>query len=218
MPGSGPVIHVVRTPTANIASVLAAFDRLGVEVAPADGPGIIERSAAVVLPGVGSFDAGMRSMREDGLVEAIRRRVDGERPVLAICLGMQILFESSEESPGVEGLALAAGTVGRFPAGARVPQMGWNLVTPDPSCRVLRPGHAYYANSFRAATVPPGWRGAWSEHGGPFVGGMERGPIVACQFHPELSGAWGARLLAGWLDLSGVATPATRELLESCAC
>lgn len=218
MPQSGSLVHMVRTPTANVASVLAAFDRLGVHVAEVDLPEQVERAAALVLPGVGAFDVAMRCLHDTGIVEPLRRRIRHERPTLAICLGMQVLFESSDESPGVQGLGVAAGAAARFPAGIRVPQMGWNRVTPDSGCRVIRPGCAYFANSYRIASVPPGWNAAWSDHGGAFLAAMERGPVVACQFHPELSGAWGARLLARWLVCSGVSTTAARSLLEVAAC
>jgi glutamine amidotransferase len=80
-----------------------------------------------------------------------------------------------------------------------VPQLGWNEVVPEPDCRLLRPGFAYYANSYRLESVPAGWSGALSDHGGSFVGALERGSVLACQFHPELSSRWGADLIESWL-------------------
>ena len=159
----------------------------------------IEAAAAVVLPGVGSFASGMAMLREHGLVEPLRDRIIAHRPTLAVCLGHQLLFEGSEEAPGVEGLGVAGGIVRRFPSSVRVPQLGWNRVEPSASCALLRRGEAYFANSFRAESPPEGFVVAMSEHGGAFVAAMEAGPVLTCQFHPELSGTWGQRLLQDWV-------------------
>ena len=107
-----------------------------------------------------------------------------------------------DESPGVEGLGLIAPPATRFSGPIRVPQMGWNDLRPEPGCRLLTPGAAYFANSYRLTAAPEGWSVAWSDHGGPFVAAMERGEVLACQCHPELSGAWGADLLGRWLRAS----------------
>ena len=82
----------------------------------------------------------------------------------------------------------------------RVPQLGWNRVEPHAGCRLIEPGHAYFANSFKATPpLPDGWAGATAEHGGPVIAAFERGSVLACQFHPELSGAWGRALIERWL-------------------
>ena len=120
---------------------------------------------------------------------------------MGICLGMQLFAEASEESPGEAGLGIVPGTAERFrSADIRIPQLGWNEVIPQTGCRLLQPGHAYFANSYRLAQVPAGWHGALTTHGEPFVAAFERGPVLACQFHPELSGAWGRALLTRWLE------------------
>lgn len=116
-----------------------------------------------------------------------------------MCVGLQVLFEESEESPGSEGLGVLPGKVGRFPDTVRVPQFGWNRIEPEPGCRYLEPGYAYFANSYRALAAP-GCKVARAEHGDRFVAAVERGPLLACQFHPELSGAFGHRLIARWLE------------------
>jgi imidazole glycerol phosphate synthase glutamine amidotransferase subunit len=143
----------------------------------------------------------MARLMGGGFAEALRRRIAEDRPTIAICVGLQLLFAASEESPGVAGLGVLPGTVRRFGGNVRVPQFGWNRIEPEPACRLLEPGWAYFANSFRAEAAP-GWACAWSEHGGRFVAAIERGRILGCQFHPELSGAFGARLLARFLDLA----------------
>jgi imidazole glycerol-phosphate synthase subunit HisH len=191
-------VLILPTGTANLASVLAAFARLGAAARIAREPAEVEDAERLVLPGVGTFGATMAGLRAAGLHAAIADRVRDGAPVLAMCVGLQVLFESSDESEG-EGLAVLSGRVGRFPAGVRVPQFGWNRIEPEPGCRYLEPGHAYFANSFRVLAAP-GCKVACAEHGETFVAAIERGPLLACQFHPELSGAFGHRLIARWLE------------------
>lgn len=193
-------ILIVPTGTANLASVMAAFRRLGAEVRLAERGREVLAASHVVLPGVGAFGAAMARLMGGGFAEALRRRIAEDRPTAAVCVGLQLLFAASEESPGAAGLAVLPGTVRRFGANVRTPQFGWNRVEPEPACRLVEAGWAYFANSYRAEAAP-GWNCAWSEHGGPFVAAMERGRVLACQFHPELSGPWGARLLARFLAL-----------------
>ena len=160
---------------------------------------MIEDASHVVLPGVGSFGATMAGLREAGLDAALAARVKDGRATLAMCVGLQVLFEASDESPAARGLAALAGRARRFPEAVRVPQFGWNRVTPEPGCRLLEPGYAYFANSYRVREAP-GCAIATAEHGGCFVAALERGRVLACQFHPELSGAYGHELIERWLE------------------
>jgi glutamine amidotransferase len=193
-------VAVIRTGVANLASVLAGLERLGAAVRPATTAADIAAASHVLLPGVGAFAAGMAALRASGLAEPLRDRVAAGRPTLAICLGMQLLAEASDESPGVPGLGLIPARVTRFPAAPtiKVPQLGWNHVAPD-AAGLVEPGYAYYANSYRIAEPPAGWLAARTDHGGPFCGALQRGPVLACQFHPELSGPWGLALIGRWL-------------------
>ena len=209
-------VAVVATGVANTASVLTALARVGAEPALCEGAGAaaaVRSADFVVLPGVGAFAAGAAQLAAAGLVDVLRERVAAERPLLAICLGLQLLCEHSEESPGVAGLGVLPVDVTRFPdvapggARLRVPQLGWNLVEPDAGCRLLRPGYAYFANSYRVAAKVPGLAVATADHGGPFVAACERGAQLYCQFHPELSGPYGLDLLRRWLDVSTEVTP-----------
>jgi imidazole glycerol phosphate synthase glutamine amidotransferase subunit len=193
-------VTVVPTGTANIASVAAAFRRLGTDLRPAESANEIRVADRLVLPGVGVFAAAMGHIDEHRWRRALVDRIQAGRPTLAICVGMQLLCEKSEESPGFSGLGVVRGTVTRLPQDLTVPQLGWNRVTPDSGCRFLRPGWAYFANSYRLGSVPGGWVGAKTQYGGGFVSAMERGDVLACQFHPELSGEWGSDLLGRWLD------------------
>lgn len=196
-------VVVVRTGLANVASVLAALRRLGVAGELSDNPDRVAAASRVVFPGVGSFGAVAAVLDETGLRGSLRKRVEAGLPTLGICLGMQVLFASSEESPGAAGLGVADGVVTRFAGDVTVPQMGWNRVEADESCAVLRDGFAYFANSYRVGSVPIGWAGATADYAGRFVAGIERGGVVACQFHPELSGTYGRGVFERWLAVSG---------------
>ena len=192
-------VTVARTGIANLASVLAALGRAGATVTVSDDPDAVRAADRVLLPGVGAFGAGAARLRETGLGDALVERVNNGRPTMGICLGMQLFFDASAETPGVAGLGVLPGEIQRFSGpGLRVPQLGWNRVTPDADCRLLTEGNVYFANSYRAVAAP-GWAVATANHGGPFVAGCERGPVLLCQFHPELSGAFGAALLGRWL-------------------
>jgi imidazole glycerol-phosphate synthase subunit HisH len=199
-------VAVVRTGTANIASITAAFERLGVGCVVTEDAGLVGDSELVVLPGVGSFRSGMDLLASSGMEQTVRDRVDQGRALLGICLGMQLFAASSEESPGVRGLGVLDMGITAFAGSVASPQLGWNTICAEDSCRVLKSGTVYYANSYKMDSVPAGWSGATSEHGALFVGGLERGSIVLCQFHPELSGSYGAGLLRRWIEASeGVA-------------
>lgn len=195
-------VTIVRTGVANTASVSAAFERLGTSCDITDDLAVIERAERLVLPGVGSFEAGMGRLREAGLVGALGERIEAGRPTLSVCLGMQMLCAASEESPGVEGIGVIDAALERFRGAPTVPQIGWNRIVPEEEPTVgalVRGGYAYFANSYRLSECPAGWRAAWSEYAGRFVAAIERGPVLACQFHPELSGAFGLELLSRWL-------------------
>ena len=196
---SAPEVVVVPTGTANLASVRAALERLGARCRLAEDAAMIEDATHVVLPGVGSFGAAVAGLREAGFDAALVARVRAGRATLAMCVGLQVLFETSDESPDAAGLAALPGRVGRFPEAVRVPQFGWNRVVPESGCRLLEPGYAYFANSYRVLEAP-GCRVATAEHGGRFVAALERDHVLACQFHPELSGPYGHALIARWLD------------------
>jgi imidazole glycerol phosphate synthase glutamine amidotransferase subunit len=195
-----PDVAIVRTGTANLASVCAGFRRLGSQPRITESPFEVDRADRVVLPGVGTFGAAMHRLRAAGLDNTLRDRIRSGRPTLMVCLGLQLLCESSDESPGVRGLGVVPDNITRFTGNLRIPQLGWNSITADPACRLLQTGHAYFANSFRLRNAPKGWSAAKADHGGEFIAAMECGPLLACQFHPELSGDWGLALLRRWLE------------------
>jgi imidazole glycerol-phosphate synthase subunit HisH len=197
-------LAIVPTGTANLASIVAAFDRRGQRPMEAKDRDTVTRARWVVVPGVGAFGAAMGAIDELGIRDVLRARIEEGLPTLLVCVGMQLLCTGSEESPGAVGFAVVQERVSRFPEAVKVPQMGWNLVSPSPGS-LIEPGWAYFANSYRLARGPAGWTTALTDHGGDFVSAMQRGAVLACQFHPELSGAWGSRLLGRWLAATGEA-------------
>lgn len=191
-------VSIINTGVANIASIESAFAKLGVSTEFVGSASDISNAAAVVLPGVGAFEAGMTALTSLGFVSALQDRIRDGKPTLAVCLGMQLLCESSEESPGVVGLGVVPGAVKRFSAGIRTPHFGWNQVS---GSSLFGSGYAYFANSFRLGEAPDGWECAMCEHGEPFVAAIRRGNVVACQFHPEISAEFGFSILEKWLEV-----------------
>lgn len=196
--GSAAGVVVVRTGVANTASVLAAVARCGTPVELSDNPAAIANASHVVLPGVGSFGQAMESIHTKSLAQPLVERVRNGRPTLCICLGLQLLCEGSEESPGVRGLGVIPGTITKFRA-QRVPQLGWNHVDFPAASGLLRSDRFYFANSFKLDHPPRGWASAHTDYHGRFVSAIERGVVLACQFHPELSGPAGIDLIRRWL-------------------
>lgn len=193
---------IVRTGTANLASVEAGLRRAGADCVLSEEPARVEDAERVVLPGVGTMKAAMERLEARGLTDVLTARMRAGRPTLAICLGLQLLFESSEESPGMRGLGVLPGRVTRLPEGTRTPHIGWNRVEAAPGAAYLASGYAYFAHSYRVAAAPPGWIVAFTEQGDRWIAALERGSVLACQFHPELSGTWGTDLLRRWFTHS----------------
>ena len=195
-----PPVAVVRTGTANLASVFAGLERVGAAPRLVEDAEEVRTSPFVVLPGVGAYGAAMAELEERALAPALIERLEAGRPTLCVCLGLQLLCDSSDEGAGTRGLGVLPVHVARFQGDVRVPQMGWNEITAAEGTRFLASGHVYFANSFRLADVPAGWKAATAVHGETFVAALEKDGVLACQFHPELSGAFGQALLGRWLD------------------
>lgn len=204
-----PKLVIVSTGAANLASVGALCRRCSVDFEVVRDPERILREDYVLLPGVGAFGDAMESLRSRGAEESLRMRIRRGSPTMGICLGMQLFFESSEESPGITGIGAFPGRIGRFSCELPIPQLGWNTVLPRDGEGIVRPGWAYFAHSYRLTQPVGDFRSSISSYGEPYIasleGGMERGrpSILLCQFHPELSGAWGERLFLNWLGLEG---------------
>lgn len=192
-------VTIVKTGVANTAAVLVGFRRAGAEPVLTNDPLQIQDAERVVIPGVGAFGAGMQELESAGLVSILRERIAENRPTLGVCLGMHLLCNDSEETKGIKGLSVINASVRRFEDSVKVPQIGWNKVEADPKSKYLNSGYAYFANSYRLDNVPDDWKASFAEHGKSFVAAMEKGNILACQFHPELSGAFGLSILKKWI-------------------
>jgi cyclase len=191
-------VAVIDSGVANLASVLCAFSALGADPFATRNPAEVREATHVVLPGVGRFQAGINALRLAGMDRAISDLHESGKPLLAVCLGMQLLGDGSEESPGVRGLGLFPGRFTRLPSTVRVPHLGWNRVHPGGEGAFPK-GMAAFANSYGLKEAPRGWHAAWTVHGEPFVSGLIQDRTLALQFHPELSGAFGMGLLQHWL-------------------
>jgi glutamine amidotransferase len=196
----------------NLLSATKALERLGAEVTVARAPAEAEGADAVVLPGVGHFGEAMRRIRAAGLDEAVARAVAGGTPLLGICLGMQLLFDESEESPGVAGLGVLPGAVRRLRTDLKVPHIGWSRVEWVPGApvgpREDGPGAStyYFVHSYACEPADPALVLGRAEHGVPFCAAAGREGVTGVQFHPEKSSGAGLGLLGRWLD--GVAARA----------
>lgn len=202
-------VAVLDYSSGNVHSAAKALERAGAEVElTADRRAILEADGLVV-PGVGAFKAVMDQLRAVRGDEMIDRRLAGGRPVLGICVGMQVMFEHGvERGVDTEGLGEWPGTVRELSAEV-LPHMGWNTVAPDAGS-VLFAGieeerfyfvHSYAAQEWHLDVMPPfpKPRLTWAEHGGRFLAAVENGPLSATQFHPEKSSDAGIRLLANWI-------------------
>ena len=208
-----PEVVLVDAGGTNIGSVCYALERLGVDAAMSDDPARIRAASHVILPGVGAAGPGMARLRERGLDAVIRALT---QPVLGVCLGMQLLFEHSEEGD-TTCLGVVRGQVRHFPSedGLRVPHMGWNALATEREDPLLAgldatDRHAYFVHSYAAPVGPDTL--ASSSHGMPFTAVVRRGNFCGMQFHPERSAAVGARLLGNFLALDRVASRATDEV------
>jgi glutamine amidotransferase len=194
------VIAIVDYGRGNLGSVEHAFARLGVPALVTQDARTVDEAAAVVLPGDGAFHDAMANLERLGLLPAVRRAVDGSRPFLGICLGYQLLFSTSDEFGEGRGLDVIAGAVRRFPAGRKVPHMGWNRVAHAGDLRLFdgipAGAHFYFVHSYYPEVADGrDVRMAWCEYGARFAAAVERGLLLATQFHPEKSQRWGLRLL-----------------------
>lgn len=189
----------------NVRSLRNAIHALGFPLTDITRPEDILQARRLIFPGVGAFGAVMERLHQLGYVEPLKAYLAAGRPYLGICLGLQILFEGSEESPGVPGLGLIPGMIRRFEAGPlSVPHMGWNgvrLVRPSPLFADYQGEKLYFVHSYHAPPHPGAdpWGLALTDYGTPFLSTVQRGHVAAVQFHPEKSGAAGLRLLRRFL-------------------
>jgi glutamine amidotransferase len=189
----------------NLRSVEKGLAKVGHRAQITADPAVVRRAAGVVLPGVGAFGDAMRNLEAAGLIPAIREVVEAGTPFLGICLGLQLLFEESEESPGVRGLGLLKGRVERFRHTLKVPHIGWNQLhirQPAPVLSGVPEGaFAYFVHSYHVVPEEDSFIATTTDYGYAFVSGIWSHHLSAFQFHPEKSQAVGLRILANFGNL-----------------
>jgi imidazole glycerol-phosphate synthase subunit HisH len=208
------MIALVDYGISNLRSVQKAFEQLGTAVMLVDTPDRLAQADHLILPGVGAFPAGMQGLRERGLIEPIRQAACDGKPLIGICLGMQLLFEASDEMGETAGLGLLPGRVTKIkmhragsipPPALKIPHMGWNQleVTRDhPLVRGLVSGsYAYFVHSYAVYSDRRDILLATTDYGGPFAAIVAQGHVCGLQFHPEKSQAVGLALLRNFLEL-----------------
>ncbi|KQW04094.1 imidazole glycerol phosphate synthase subunit HisH [Leifsonia sp. Root4] len=206
---SAPSVVVLDYGTGNVHSAVKALELAGAEVTLTADKKLAQEADGLLVPGVGAFSAVMSALRAVRGDEIIDRRLGGGRPVMGICVGMQVLFEHGvERGVDTEGLGEWPGSVTELPSQV-LPHMGWNTIETGEKS-VLFDGiederfyfvHSYAAQQWTLDVIPPFPQPSlsWAEHGGRFLAAVENGPLSATQFHPEKSGDAGIRLLRNWL-------------------
>jgi imidazole glycerol-phosphate synthase subunit HisH len=200
---SRPSVVVLDYGSGNLRSAQRALQRVGAAAEISADPTAALRADGLVVPGVGAFAACMAGLHAVGGEQVIGKRLAGARPVLGICVGMQVLFEAGEEhGERTEGVGCWPGLVQKLTAPV-LPHMGWNVVAAPPVTRLLAgigPDEMFYfVHSYAAKRAPGQALAGWTRHGEDFVALIEDGPLMATQFHPEKSADAGAALLANWL-------------------
>ena len=201
------MVAIIDYDAGNIKSVENAVRFLGHEVTVTSKAEEILCADHIILPGVGAFGDAMKRLSGAGLEETIRQAVDREIPFLGICLGLQLIFEESEESPGVKGLGLLPGRIRRIPEGdgRKVPQIGWNDLSFPRSSRLFagipEGSYVYFVHSYYLEAGDPADVAARTQYGVSIDAAVEHGKLFACQFHPEKSEQIGMQILENFLKL-----------------
>ena len=205
------MIAIVDYGMGNLRSVSKAFQSQGFSVNVTKDPGDIRNASGLVLPGQGAFGDCVKNLEENGIFHTIKEFIQSGKPYLGICLGLQVLFEGSEESPGVAGLGLLGGKVVRFPSfkkeRLKVPHMGWNRISIRKKTALLEgvPDGSwfYFVHSYFPVPEDKGVTAVSCTYGLEFTAAVAAGNIFACQFHPEKSSAHGLRILRNFGLLCG---------------
>ena len=200
------VIVIIDYGMGNLHSVSKAVERLGYEVVVIGDADTILSADAVILPGVGAYGDAMQHLRETGLAEVTKQFAASGKPLLGICLGMQLLFEQSEEYGIHQGLGLLQGEVIRFKGDFKIPHMGWNklkFLQDTPLFHNLSEGHVYFVHSYHALPANNDNLLATGDYYGPVTAIVGANNVYGMQFHPEKSGQLGMQLLQNFLSLSG---------------
>jgi len=204
------MIAIVDYKMGNLRSVQKAFETQGYVASVTSSPDAIEKADGLVLPGVGAFGDCLKNLREKGLLEPIKDFISSGRPFLGICLGLQALFNESEESPGVNGLGVFNGKVIKFsslpPDRLKVPQIGWNQIEFNNQIAVLKnipqKSWFYFVHSYYVEPDDKDLNIVKSDYGVEFTAAIAKDNRFACQFHPEKSGELGLRIIRNFAELT----------------
>ncbi len=199
------MIAIIDYDAGNIKSVEKAFQALGQDVVVTRDKETILSAEGVILPGVGAFGDAMKKLEDYDLVETIHKVVDARTPFLGICLGLQLMFEESEETPGVKGLGLLKGKIIRIPdgEGLKIPHIGWNNLSYPSEGRLYKDipedSFVYFVHSYYLQAEEPEIVKATTEYGVTIHASVEKDNVFACQFHPEKSSAVGMKILENFV-------------------
>ncbi|PKL03996.1 MAG: imidazole glycerol phosphate synthase subunit HisH [Synergistetes bacterium HGW-Synergistetes-1] len=203
------MIAIIDYGAGNLQSVQNALDFIGCPGTVTSDPEEILSAEGAILPGVGAFGSAMAEMERKGLVDTVKIAAKSGKPFIGICAGMQLLFEESEESPGVSGLGILRGKTLLFPSdkGLKIPHMGWNSIETKKKSRLLGklsgPTYMYFVHSYYVKADDKEIVSAFSDYGTTFDAAVEQGNLFGCQFHPEKSGAEGISILRRFAELAG---------------
>ncbi|MFZ5639281.1 MAG: imidazole glycerol phosphate synthase subunit HisH [Bacillota bacterium] len=199
------MIAIIDYGMGNLRSVQKGFEKVGYQAEIVQDPDIVRQAEKVVLPGVGAFRDAMQNLRETGMVGAINEVVAAGKPFLGICLGLQLMFTTSEEGGIYEGLNIFPGRVRLLPPGLKVPHMGWNQIELQKPCPILKDipdGSAFYfVHSYYVDPENPEVKTTLTDYGIKFTSIASRGNIFGIQFHPEKSSVLGLRILKNFGEL-----------------
>lgn len=202
------MIAIIDYDAGNLKSVEKALRHLGKETVVTRDPQTILAADQAILPGVGAFGDAMGNLHRFGLVDVIHGFADSGKPFLGICLGQQLFFESSEESPGIKGLGLLPGKIRKLPGGTglKIPHMGWNSLEIMDGKRLFRDidqgAYVYFVHSYYLEASDPAHVAAVTEYGTRIHAAVEHNNLFACQFHPEKSGETGLQILRNFAGLA----------------
>ena len=201
------MIAIIDYGVGNLFSLASSFAAIGVEAIVTSDPAVIHAADRIILPGVGAFEDAARKLRESGMADLVKKEAALGKPIMGICLGMQLLFERSFEYGEHEGLGLIKGSVcpifDVIPTGLKIPHIGWNslhFTRPNPLFKYLKEGdfvyfvHSFYATDCEDAII------ATSEYGAPLTAAVAAGNVMGCQFHPEKSGDVGLSILRAFCE------------------
>ena len=202
-------IAIIDYGMGNLGSVRNAFAWLGIPAQVTADPESLRDATAVVFPGQGAWGDCMRNLQRLGFVDPLKEWIAQDRPFLGICMGLQLLFETSEESPGMPGLGVFKGEIRRFVGSdLKIPQMGWNTVRHPEDCPLFDgipdASHFYFVHSYKAPVLEGGLSIGLTDYGGVYTSALRRGSLYAVQFHPEKSQQNGLRLLTNFAATVGV--------------